>query len=70
MIHELLAQLLSDQRQVMELRLAGLTGPEIAAAVGRSLGSVKIPQVRAFAHMRTALGVAANPGKEALGDKR
>lgn len=70
MIRELLLQLPPDQRQVMELRLAGLTGPEIAAVVGRTLGSVKIAQVRAMAQMRTALGVTANPGKEAPGDKR
>src|SRR3954453_12593051 len=34
----LLALLPPDQRQILELRLAGLTGPEIAAALGRSLG--------------------------------
>src|SRR3954463_8262352 len=32
----LLALLPPDQRQILELRLAGLTGPEIAAALGRS----------------------------------
>jgi RNA polymerase sigma-70 factor (ECF subfamily) len=58
-VRRLLAQLSPDQQQVMELRLAGLTGPEIADAVGRSLGSVKIAQVRAFARLRAALGLAA-----------
>ena len=62
-IRTLLAQLTPDQRQVMELRLAGLTGPEIAAAVGRSLGSVKIAQVRAFARLRVAL-TGAEAGKQ------
>jgi len=69
-IRALLAQLSPDQREVLELRLAGLTGPEIAATVGRSLGSVKIAQVRAFARMRTALGLVADPAEEARRDER
>ena len=56
-IGELLAQLPPDQCRVMELRLAGLTGPEIAQTLGRTLGSVKIAQVRAIARLRIALGV-------------
>ncbi len=51
-VRALLAMLPADQRQILELRLAGLTGPEIAAALGRSLGAVKIAQVRAFARLR------------------
>jgi RNA polymerase sigma-70 factor (ECF subfamily) len=51
-VRALLASLPPDQRQILELRLAGLTGPEIAAALGRSLGAVKIAQVRAFARLR------------------
>jgi RNA polymerase sigma-70 factor (ECF subfamily) len=54
-MHRLLAQLPAEQRQILELRLAGLTGPEIAAVLGRSLGAVKIAQVRAFARLRRAL---------------
>jgi RNA polymerase sigma-70 factor (ECF subfamily) len=69
-IRGLLLQLSPDQRQIMELRLAGLTGPEIAAAVGRSLGSIKIAQVRAFARLRAALGLAEAPREEASGDER
>jgi RNA polymerase sigma-70 factor (ECF subfamily) len=69
-IRHLLAQLSPDQRQVLELRLAGLTGPEIAVAVGRSLGSVKIAQVRAFARMRAALGGDADPREEVPGGER
>jgi RNA polymerase sigma-70 factor (ECF subfamily) len=60
----LLTQLPPDQRRVMELRLAGLTGPEIAHALGRSLGSVKIAQVRAIARLRIALGVTTNSREE------
>jgi RNA polymerase sigma-70 factor (ECF subfamily) len=64
MVRDLLAQLPPDQRQILELRLAGLTGPEIAAALGRSLGSVKIAQVRAFARLRTTLEPGAASAKE------
>jgi DNA-directed RNA polymerase specialized sigma24 family protein len=69
-IRELLAQLSPDQRQVMELRLAGLTGSEIAVAVGRSLGAVKIAQVRAFARLRSAMGLTSDPREEAASDLR
>jgi RNA polymerase sigma-70 factor, ECF subfamily len=54
-VRALLTLLPSDQRQIMELRLAGLTGPEIAAVLGRSLGAVKIAQVRALARLRSRL---------------
>jgi RNA polymerase sigma factor (sigma-70 family) len=58
MVRALLASLPADQRQILELRLAGLTGPEIAAALGRSLGAVKIAQVRAFARLRARFDAA------------
>lgn len=64
MVQTLLAQLPPDQRHILELRLAGLTGPEIAAALGRSLGAVKIAQVRAFARLRSTLDSAESPGRE------
>jgi len=63
-VHTLLAQLPPDQRQILELRLAGLTGPEIAAALGRSLGAVKIAQVRAFARLRATFDSASAETKE------
>jgi RNA polymerase sigma factor (sigma-70 family) len=58
MVRALLASLPADQRQILELRLAGLTGPEIAAALGRSLGAVKIAQVRAVARLRARFDAA------------
>jgi RNA polymerase sigma-70 factor (ECF subfamily) len=67
-VQALLAQLPPDQRQILELRLVGLTGPEIAAALGRSLGAVKIAQVRAFARLRATLDPASSPAGE--GHKR
>jgi RNA polymerase sigma-70 factor (ECF subfamily) len=61
MVRDLLEQLSPDQRHILELRLAGLSGPEIAAALGRSLGAVKIAQVRAFACLRATLDPAGSP---------
>jgi RNA polymerase sigma-70 factor (ECF subfamily) len=55
----LLAHLPPDQRRVVELRLTGLTGREVAQVLGRSLPAVKIAQVRAYARLRTLLGSAA-----------
>lgn len=50
-----LHQLPSDQRRVVELRMAGLTGPEIARLLDRSHGSVKMLQLRAFTRLRALL---------------
>jgi len=44
-----------DQRAIVELRMAGLTGPEIAEVVGRSLASVKFAQFRAYQRLRQLL---------------
>lgn len=61
----LLDHLTPDQRQVVELRLAGLDGYEIADALGRSRASVDTAQSRAISRLRKHLGViSAKPGKE------
>ncbi|MCA9864453.1 MAG: sigma-70 family RNA polymerase sigma factor [Thermomicrobiales bacterium] len=57
-----LRQLPADQRQVVELRMAGLTGPEIARIMHRSHGAIKMLQLRAFARLREIL--AELPGEE------
>jgi RNA polymerase sigma factor (sigma-70 family) len=44
-----------DQRHVVELRLAGLTGPEIADIVGRRHGAIRALQHRAYGRLRTLL---------------
>lgn len=44
-----------DQRQVVALRIAGLSGPEIARILGRSHGAIKMLQLRAFASLRDLL---------------
>lgn len=63
-VHDCLRQLASDQRAVVELRLADLTGAEIATTLSRSLGSVKIAQHRAFKRLAILLGVE-HGGEEA-----
>jgi RNA polymerase sigma-70 factor (ECF subfamily) len=57
----LLDQLTSDQREVVELRLAGLTGIEIAQALGKRHGAVRAMQFRAYHRLREIL---ANEGTE------
>jgi DNA-directed RNA polymerase specialized sigma24 family protein len=48
----------ADQRRVIELRLAGLTGAEIAGVLNRSVAAVKMLQLRAMTRLRSELGVA------------
>jgi RNA polymerase sigma-70 factor (ECF subfamily) len=64
-VQALLAHLPPDQRDVVELRLAGLTGPEIARALGRSHGAIRIAQYRAYTHLRALLAMerAPTPGE-------
>lgn len=50
-----LRQLPEDQRRVVELRMAGFTGPEIAQQLKRSHGAIKMLQLRAFAGLRDVL---------------
>ncbi|HEY7036963.1 MAG TPA: sigma-70 family RNA polymerase sigma factor [Thermomicrobiales bacterium] len=51
----LLARLPDDQRRVLELRRAGLSGAEIAQTLGRSHAAVKMLQSRAVARLRAFL---------------
>ena len=60
----LLPLLPADQRRVLELRLAGLSGPEIAEVLGRSHGSVRVAQYRAIARLRVLLGVESGSEEE------
>ena len=55
-LRSLLARLPADQARILELRLAGLTGPEIAQVLGKSLSAVKVAQFRAYARLRELLG--------------
>lgn len=51
-VRDLLATLPERQRQIVELRMAGLTGLDIAAALGMSHSAVKSAQFRAYASLR------------------
>jgi RNA polymerase sigma-70 factor (ECF subfamily) len=63
-----IARLSPSQRQVVELRLAGLTGPEIADRLGMHLAAVKSAQFRAFRLLREDLA-GWHPGIEEGGDR-
>ena len=58
-LRQLLAQLPSDQRHIVDLRLAGLTNVEIARALGRSRGAIDVAYHRAVVRLRSLLGDAA-----------
>ncbi len=66
------ARLSDDQRRVVELRLAGLSGPEIAAVLGRSHGAIKMLQFRAIDRLRTLLAdrLGSETATEASHDQR
>jgi RNA polymerase sigma-70 factor (ECF subfamily) len=51
-----LEQLPEDQRAVLELQLSGWSGPEIAAALGKSAAAVKMLRFRAMERLRQLLG--------------
>ena len=51
-VHRLLAFLTPDQRDVVELRLNGLTGVEIAAVLGKRPATVRATQFRAYQRLR------------------
>jgi RNA polymerase sigma-70 factor (ECF subfamily) len=54
-----LGTLTDQQRRVIELRLAGLSGIEISKAAGKSHAAVKMLQHRALEQLRLALGAPA-----------
>lgn len=54
-VRRLLSQLTPDQRDVVELRLNGLTGVEIAEVLGKRPGSVRAAQFRAYQRLRELL---------------
>jgi RNA polymerase sigma-70 factor, ECF subfamily len=58
-----LGTLTGEQRLVIELRLAGLSGIEISTAAGKSHAAVKMLQRRALDQLRLALAAPA-PGTE------
>lgn len=63
-LREFLGHLTNDHRQVIELRLSGLNGAEIAQVLGRSHAWVRVNQFRAAARLRVLMG-AGTAGEEA-----
>lgn len=59
----LMSQLTPAQRQVVELRLAGLTAVEIAAVMGRSHGTIRNVQHQTLSRMRELLAQQAEAGE-------
>lgn len=60
-LHTAMASLSPDQREVLMLRFAGgLSGPEVAAATGRTVGAVKSLQHRGLAALAKLLGTDTN----------
>lgn len=55
-VQALLSVLPDEQRRVVALRLAGLSGPEIARVLGRHPAAVKSTQFRAYTRLRRLLG--------------
>lgn len=51
-LYAALQHLTEQQREIVSLRLAGLTGKEIASAMGTTHGAVKATQARAFVRLR------------------
>ena len=65
-VAKLLDQLTSEQRRIVELRLAGLKGVEIAEVLGLSVTAVRSSQFRAYARLRRLM--AHQRDKEARND--
>lgn len=54
-VQRLIALLTPEQRDVVELRLAGLGGAEIAAVLGRRQGAIRGTEFRAYKRLRAVL---------------
>ena len=63
LMHDLLSRLKTEQRELLELRLAGLTDAEIARVLGRSHDAVRKAQSRAIGILRGFLGSGAGAGE-------
>ena len=68
-LRHVLTRLPDDQRRVVELRLAGLTGAEIAQTLGRSRGAIDTTYCRAIARLRGLLGTSDQRGETRDGDR-
>jgi RNA polymerase sigma-70 factor (ECF subfamily) len=62
-----LGQLPPNQQRAIELRLAGLTGPEIAVALDRPHDAVRALLLRATKRLRTLFGIVPDRGEDGDG---
>jgi RNA polymerase sigma-70 factor, ECF subfamily len=69
-LHMLLAQLPAEQRELLELRLAGLNAVEIAQVLGRSHDAIRKAESRAVGTLRelSSVRTAISGAKEAADD--
>jgi RNA polymerase sigma-70 factor (ECF subfamily) len=63
-VRALLSRLSPDQRQILELRLAGLSGDEIVAVLGRNRAAVDALAYRAVKRLREMLGERASESED------
>jgi len=56
-LRDALAQLPEEQRRIVELRLSGLNGVEIAAVLEKTHAAIKSSQFRAYARLRELLSI-------------
>lgn len=66
----LVAALPVEQRRVVELRLAGLSGAEISSVLGRSRGAIDTAQCRAVARLRVLARSRGLPVPSGAADER
>jgi RNA polymerase sigma-70 factor (ECF subfamily) len=64
-VREALARLPEEQRLVIELQLADWSGEQIAGAIGRSHGAVRMLRLRAVQQLKASLTDAAIPTRRA-----
>ena len=62
LLAKLLTHLNDDQRDLMELRLAGLSAGEIGAVLGKSPEAVRVAQFRAIKAMKEAVAIECGDG--------
>jgi RNA polymerase sigma-70 factor (ECF subfamily) len=62
----MLSRLTPDQREVIELRLAGMSGQEIADHLGRNLGAIRSMQFRALTQLRRMMSIDSESMLEGL----
>ena len=64
--HALLGQVTPEQRELLELRLSGLTSAEVAGVLGKTPAAVRVAQHRAVESLRTLMEPNNTPEIEAF----